>query len=464
MKSTAAHVATLCPEQTKVFNLPTFPEHEDPSTVCLLFPSPFSKCVSQLEDLSKYTAVMAVDTTWHGVAAVLVDPHIATRPYQHVHIGSNYHTLFWRTQPMGPSCLSTIEAVYLFLREFEVEKRRRAAGVAPLRHPADIDRALYDRSFDNLLVFFKWQYDRVQFAYTKGQYAAAGRGFTGKMRPGYIKYEEGVVPPPPLKKQGYFKEAVIAAAAAAGGSSVEEEATKEGGEGEAAAGPPPAKRLKYGGTAPTQRIHGAWAVRTDLLSKEAAMIQKAHNDNFLNINTKRVARAALAAVDGALEDANVGIAVAAASRPGRRALDVGVVAALASGEGATAEVAGAAAVASTSNALPLPPAVVTDKTVEVVSVLAAAAAAKEAAAAATAVIMEASRRQGDAAAPSVSLPDAVPSLAPSAIPQLSVEAAAASALVFGYRAKQSIRGYDVKAPHKVTKSGGSGAEEGSEEQ
>ena len=122
-KSSSAHLAVLAPDNSSIHLLPDFPRIDDPEGVLLLFPSPASKLVRELPDLSRFHTIIAIDTTWGKVGSVLQMPELAA-PFQHVAIAS-YHTLFWRYQPMGPTCVSTIEAVYYLLRELEVERERR---------------------------------------------------------------------------------------------------------------------------------------------------------------------------------------------------------------------------------------------------------------------------------------------------------------------------------------------------
>jgi hypothetical protein len=191
-KSTAAHAAVLAPDDVKVHYLPSFPTYSDPKRTLLLYPSPTSVPVSAL-DLDAYDALMVVDTTWQRVGGVMQTPEMVRMPHTHVHL-SNYHTLFWRHQPLGPACLSTAEALYYFFREWEEERAKRelaknggdrGAGAGAAAAASSPSPPLYDGRYDDLLFLFLATYERIQFEYSKG--AKANQTYTTKMRSGYIQ-------------------------------------------------------------------------------------------------------------------------------------------------------------------------------------------------------------------------------------------------------------------------------------
>lgn len=165
VKSTASHAPILA-SPVRMFKLGSeFPEYADARRVLLLYPSPTSVPVSALPDLSAYDSLAVVDTTWVKVGRVFQMPQLAA-PFTHVHLG-NYHTLFWRHQPLGPQCVSSIESVYFFFREWEIEVAKRALTAAGAPLPADL-ASLYDGRHDNLLLFFLQQYKRIQHEYASG--------------------------------------------------------------------------------------------------------------------------------------------------------------------------------------------------------------------------------------------------------------------------------------------------------
>lgn len=127
--SSAAHALVLAPGSCRIFYLPgEVPSYAQPARTLVLFPGPGSVTVRALPDLDAFDTVIIIDTTWQKGGKALLSTGIAAQPYTHVHI-ADYHTLFWRHQPLGAHCLSSIEATYFFLREFEEERhRRRSAG------------------------------------------------------------------------------------------------------------------------------------------------------------------------------------------------------------------------------------------------------------------------------------------------------------------------------------------------
>lgn len=315
-KATGNHAAVVAPDDTAIHHLPDFPSFPDPSRVLLLFPSPTSKLVSELPDLDAFDSVLVVDTTWQKIGGVMQLPELAA-PFQHVAI-SRYSSMFWRHQPVGPQCVSTIEAVYFLMREWVAEKERRAAaaGAASNGSPStgsasaasssahsltasdiasvpawDPHNVLYDGHLDPLVLLFMETYRVIQSDYTKGKHT--GKDFTSRHRPGYI--------------QGGGDAASSSAAVALkaledGGEACEDDDNNEdrlslsNDDAAAADSQPPPKRTRAGskssedGSAPgasassgttasagpghsrqvrPDRIRGAWAIRSDVMDAPA---------------------------------------------------------------------------------------------------------------------------------------------------------------------------------------------------
>lgn len=303
-KSTAAHAAVVAPESTKVWYLPDFPDYADPSRVLLLYPSPTSVPVESL-NTADFDAVMVVDTTWQRVGGVMQMPEIANKPFKHVHL-SNYHTLFWRHQPLGPGCLSSIEAIYYLFREWrgrqlQLEAQtfassapssgvtaaaaRPGGSTSERPYPSDVmpdPSPYYDGAYDDLLLFFIAQYSRVQHEYTEG--SKAGFKYNSRMRNGYIK--------------GGNNQAGGSVEAHADGGGGDHD---DGGHGGGARGSTGSVGSgdgsghgRAGGAAPAcsgagpgrqagkqKRLKSGWAVRTDIMAPEAAAMQRLQNERFL---------------------------------------------------------------------------------------------------------------------------------------------------------------------------------------
>ncbi|TPX57012.1 hypothetical protein PhCBS80983_g04147 [Powellomyces hirtus] len=156
-KSTSAHAKILAPAhvEVKVENLvkpdPSVPssltEYTHPERVLLLFPSDDALPLSEVPDLSKFDKLIVLDGTWkQGRAMATALAHL---PFQHVSIQTRT-TLFWRYQPFGEHHLSTIEATYWFFRDH----------FAAL-HPGQA----YDGRYDDLLFYFKLQWELIQEFY-----------------------------------------------------------------------------------------------------------------------------------------------------------------------------------------------------------------------------------------------------------------------------------------------------------
>jgi hypothetical protein len=285
-KSTAAMVATCSPD-VRIWRLPEFPSFADPRRVALLYPSPQSVPVTSLE-ARDFDALLVIDTTWSRAGGVLQTPQMAA-PFVHVHLQGEFprggpHTIFWRHQPLGPSCLSTAEALYFALRGLEVGRRKRelaaalsgggggggppdpAAGAgegeagAGAAEELASSGGLYDGRFDDLLLFFMATYHRVQHEYTAG--SRAGEAFTRKQRPGYIRG------------------AAEAAGESGGGGS-----DSGGGGGGGGGGAPRVQQQRR----KRQRLKGGWALRQDALAPQAALLKTSTEGRFAKSNLPRAA-------------------------------------------------------------------------------------------------------------------------------------------------------------------------------
>ncbi|KAJ3328624.1 DTW domain-containing protein 1 [Blyttiomyces sp. JEL0837] len=187
-KTTSVHTKIIAPEDTRLFvenfTRSVQPEllarYPNPKRVLLLFPSADSVTLDEI-DRSEFDRLVVIDGTWKQARAMCWSllPH----GFRAVRIGSSPKTLFWRHQKYGDHCLATIEAIYWFYREFEavflkglkvsaVEGAIAAAAVAgsaSAKSDGDLGAAnggyVRDKSLDNLLFYFKLQYETIQRHY-----------------------------------------------------------------------------------------------------------------------------------------------------------------------------------------------------------------------------------------------------------------------------------------------------------
>ncbi|KAI9011210.1 DTW domain-containing protein [Gaertneriomyces semiglobifer] len=121
--------------------------------------------------LTLFFRLIVLDGTWKQGRAMANSISKNGLRFRHVRIHER-QTLFWRHQPFGESHLSTIEAVYWFFRDY---------------HEAYCSTA-YNGSYDNLLFYFKYQWELIQGFYR----ANPTRTFTQRKLDwgSYIRYDE----------------------------------------------------------------------------------------------------------------------------------------------------------------------------------------------------------------------------------------------------------------------------------
>ena len=171
-KSTALHARILAPADVRLVEYPAAAGAcvgaYGPETL-LLYPAPDAVDVAALPDAVVAAArrVVVVDSPWQKTGGMLAHP--ALRGVRRVRI-RGAATAFWRHQSHGPGYLSTVEALYWFMREFWARA-----------HPA----APYAGHLDNLLWYFAFNYTVVQQHY-RDHPELAFRHIKG-----YIKYGDG---------------------------------------------------------------------------------------------------------------------------------------------------------------------------------------------------------------------------------------------------------------------------------
>jgi DTW domain len=122
----------------------TLPDLSPDDTV-ILYPSDDSLPVDQI-DWSGVKNILAVDSTWTQTRAVL--DQLRSDRFRKVKLSSTYETKFWRYQDKPASCLATVEAVYLLLRDaFEATPGQ----------------------FDDLLWFYKFNHDLITSSASKSK-------------------------------------------------------------------------------------------------------------------------------------------------------------------------------------------------------------------------------------------------------------------------------------------------------
>ena len=169
-KSTAIHAALLAPEDTTLItversqgDMQKLQKTIDPSSTVVLFPSPDSLPVKQVE-WSSVKKVIVIDGTWPQASSL--NKLLGMSELRRVRLSDEHSTLFWRYQNLGAGCLSTIEAIYYLYQEI-----------------IEVSDDLADRNLHNLLYLFEFFYNLIQKSYSIN----GSKRFTSKHRQGYIK-------------------------------------------------------------------------------------------------------------------------------------------------------------------------------------------------------------------------------------------------------------------------------------
>jgi hypothetical protein len=188
-KSTAIHAKLLAPSQIYIHQfhrtaiIPVASSESSSSDLVeeitansaayvILFPDETAVELKDLsvDEFSQIRNVIVIDGTWSQAAAInRTDPYSRLR---RIKINPNLRTVFWRYQDLGEHCLSTIEAIYYFMREF-------------LEAQQTFNRVDYDGRYDNLLYFFSFFYHLIQRSYNSNP----DRKYTSRHRSDYIKRE-----------------------------------------------------------------------------------------------------------------------------------------------------------------------------------------------------------------------------------------------------------------------------------
>ncbi|XP_032777488.2 LOW QUALITY PROTEIN: tRNA-uridine aminocarboxypropyltransferase 1 [Daphnia magna] len=152
-KSTSIHAAVVSPHMVKIYTFPNFPDYSMEDGVVLVYPCegavPMTTMVaSRASEIKK---MIFIDSTWAQSKQIYKDPRLKALPCV---ILRTRKSLFWRYQLGKPdSYLATIEAIYDAV--VNLEERRRGNDEA----------SSYDGSYDNLLFFFRYFYEKMNDLY-----------------------------------------------------------------------------------------------------------------------------------------------------------------------------------------------------------------------------------------------------------------------------------------------------------
>ncbi|CAG8483869.1 7281_t:CDS:2 [Scutellospora calospora] len=175
-KSTVAHAKVIAPDDVEIISYLQMPKIKDPDRVLLLYPSPDSKTLQEIPR-SSFDKLLIVDGTWRQ-ASNMAKTNPELKNIRKVTIKPQ-KTLFWRYQNKDENHLSTIEALYYFLKEYNEIYEIPEETI-------NSDNNEYDGRYDNLLWYFKYFYEFIQATYRRQK---GKKNFTTRQREGYIRYE-----------------------------------------------------------------------------------------------------------------------------------------------------------------------------------------------------------------------------------------------------------------------------------
>lgn len=144
----------FAPEQVEIYKTKEITEIKlDPNDTVLLFPREDAKPLHEvgLETIKKIKHVVVIDCTWGQVNTYLSAPQIKALPAIRI---SAEKTTFWRYQYIDVKNLATIEALYLFFKEYDT-----CLNISTSKDYS------YDGKYDNLLYFYVYNYNLIQEKY-----------------------------------------------------------------------------------------------------------------------------------------------------------------------------------------------------------------------------------------------------------------------------------------------------------
>ncbi|CAM9358439.1 unnamed protein product [Phaeothamnion confervicola] len=132
-RSTGLQVAVLAPDSARVLEWPEdIPIGEYGAETVVLYPSDSSVTWGALrpEELAAVRRILLLDCRWQRGRAIANSPKLAG--VRHIRIEQPpEHSRFWRWHSSGPGCLSSLEACYCILKEYQLATGGGMATSAP---------------------------------------------------------------------------------------------------------------------------------------------------------------------------------------------------------------------------------------------------------------------------------------------------------------------------------------------
>ncbi|KAI8977437.1 DTW domain-containing protein [Mycotypha africana] len=167
-KSTALQAKILAPEDVQVYGWNSMPKYSNPDRILLLYPGEDAKRLNEIPRDS-FDHLIVIDGTWKQAKKMVRDTPILQK-VRKVTIEPR-STYFWRFQNISINYLATIEAIYYLYVEFALAY--------------EVENQKYDGRYDNLLFYYKYLYDLIQYSYIRGQHK--DKIFCWRHRSNYIK-------------------------------------------------------------------------------------------------------------------------------------------------------------------------------------------------------------------------------------------------------------------------------------
>ena len=150
-RSSIISAKILAPNNVDIYRTTELPNiHLDPKDTLFLYPTKDANSVKGVDKnlLKNIKHLLMIDSTWAQVQIFLKLPEV--RKLTTVKITAE-ETTFWRYQDVDSTNLATVEALYLFFKEYDEV----------------MSESEYDGKYDNLLYFYTYNYNIIQEVYMK---------------------------------------------------------------------------------------------------------------------------------------------------------------------------------------------------------------------------------------------------------------------------------------------------------